>query len=421
MVKVFNISLIGALGVAHAQSYGSAAAAAPTCPMMALKDSYGDGWNGATGSFTGANGATTVTLSSGGHDQKAICLPNGCYKFEVHGGSWKHEISFTFGGVTGKHMDSGGQSMYFDIKNGAATTSGPCNTPSATPTVAPTVAATSYTATSGSYAGPPTAANGGLSAGTADDGSYTATSAPTVAATSYTVTSAPTVADTSYTATSSSYAGPPTAANGGLSAGTADASGSYTATYDSSAATASPTVADPGSYTAASGSYTATYDSSAATAAPTVADSGSFTAASGSYTAANAGGAATYGSVSPPANPCDAICQAAGPGMCTSPADGNKPECAACAACHDGTDSTNGNNANGLAGASFGGSGGGGGGSYPAVAAELVEVVPERSGAISNLSGLVAASSLLALLALVAVQRSTKTRRREYQALDTIV
>ena len=111
-------------------------------------------------------------------------------------------------------------------------------------------------------------------------------------------------------------------------------------------------------------------------------------------------------------------CNAAGPGVCTSPADGNKPECAACAACHDGSSSAHHHpSINGLAG---GGGGSYGGGSYPVLAEELVEVVPERSGAISNLSGLVAASSLLALLALVAVQRST-TRRREYQALDTIV
>ena len=62
-------------------------------------------------------------------------------------------------------------------------------------------------------------------------------------------------------------------------------------------------------------------------------------------------------------------------------------------------------------------------GSYagnPFFAEELVEFVQERSGAIANLSGLVAVSSLLALLALVAVQRSS-TRRREYQALGTIV
>merc|ERR1719353_2303898 len=68
-----------------------------------MSDSYGDGWNGATGTFSGAHDHVTFTLPHGHAGDVEICL-EGCVSFEVTGGSWQSEVGWSYGGVEdGKH------------------------------------------------------------------------------------------------------------------------------------------------------------------------------------------------------------------------------------------------------------------------------------------------------------------------------
>ena len=101
------------------------------CLVIEMKDSYGDGWNGATYIFTNSEGGVeaTGTLASGASGTDALCNLSSrdrCYTLTVTAGSYPSEISWEVsrGGVV---MAEGG---------GSATVDNVCNTP--WPTITPT-------------------------------------------------------------------------------------------------------------------------------------------------------------------------------------------------------------------------------------------------------------------------------------------
>lgn len=80
--------------------------AALQCYDLKLKDSYGDGWNGATFRITNSAGSSTdgitydgsshssVTVSTGYSNAFTLCMNCGCYDISAGGGSYDSEISW---------------------------------------------------------------------------------------------------------------------------------------------------------------------------------------------------------------------------------------------------------------------------------------------------------------------------------------
>ncbi|MDA0946241.1 MAG: hypothetical protein O2791_04255 [Bacteroidetes bacterium] len=71
-----------------------------SCFFLTLTDSYGDGWNGATWSFTDGEGIVVAngTMADGFNALAADCIDDGCYEFEVSGGFFPDEIGWTLVG-----------------------------------------------------------------------------------------------------------------------------------------------------------------------------------------------------------------------------------------------------------------------------------------------------------------------------------
>ena len=73
----------------------------PPCELnditFTLMDSYGDGWNGSTYTFTNEAGEVVATggLESGEFQEDALCLADGIYNLVVGGGSFMGEVSWT--------------------------------------------------------------------------------------------------------------------------------------------------------------------------------------------------------------------------------------------------------------------------------------------------------------------------------------
>lgn len=70
---------------------------------LALSDSYGDGWNGASYTLTDSTGGTvsagTLPASDGDFSEYGVCLTDGeCYTMTVSSGGWDEEISWQLGG-----------------------------------------------------------------------------------------------------------------------------------------------------------------------------------------------------------------------------------------------------------------------------------------------------------------------------------
>lgn len=70
------------------------------CYSLSMFDSYGDGWNGATWSFTDDAGVVVAsgTMADGFSSLAADCIDDGCYTFEVSDGVFPEEISWTLTG-----------------------------------------------------------------------------------------------------------------------------------------------------------------------------------------------------------------------------------------------------------------------------------------------------------------------------------
>ncbi|MDZ4822864.1 MAG: hypothetical protein SH856_05350 [Flavobacteriales bacterium] len=68
------------------------------CATFVQNDSFGDGWNGATFSFTNWTGELIYEgkLGSGLTGIDKICLNDGCYEITVTGGYFPYEISWTY-------------------------------------------------------------------------------------------------------------------------------------------------------------------------------------------------------------------------------------------------------------------------------------------------------------------------------------
>lgn len=74
-------------------------------------DSFGDGWNGATYSFIDLDGIVVASGSMvGSYEQDIICLSDGCYTFNVGGGTFDGEISWTLSNIVDGPLSGGAPS-----------------------------------------------------------------------------------------------------------------------------------------------------------------------------------------------------------------------------------------------------------------------------------------------------------------------
>ena len=78
-------------------------------------DSFGDGWNGAEMTLTGASSGTVFgpyTIASGSAAVEMMCMDDDCYAIDVTSGSWASEITWTITNDTGAVLASGGAPYY---------------------------------------------------------------------------------------------------------------------------------------------------------------------------------------------------------------------------------------------------------------------------------------------------------------------
>jgi len=115
-------------------------------------DEYGDGWNGATWTWTSDDGEVSGTLKSGSSGTGAICddLTVGCATLSVSEGSYPAEASWSLTDATGEEVGAGVAGMTVDVCPGP--TAEPTNFPSPGPTAEPTHACEPGTFVDTSYA-----------------------------------------------------------------------------------------------------------------------------------------------------------------------------------------------------------------------------------------------------------------------------
>ena len=80
------------------------------CATVNMFDAFGDGWNGAIYTFTDGLGNIVASgfLQSGTFGSNDLCLPSGCYTFDVSGGSFPSEVSWNITDGLGNILNSGG-------------------------------------------------------------------------------------------------------------------------------------------------------------------------------------------------------------------------------------------------------------------------------------------------------------------------
>jgi hypothetical protein len=73
-------------------------------------DSFGDGWNGAEMTITGANGSVfgPYTIATGAAAVEMMCMDDDCYAIDLTAGSWASEISWNITDQAGTILASGG-------------------------------------------------------------------------------------------------------------------------------------------------------------------------------------------------------------------------------------------------------------------------------------------------------------------------
>ena len=95
------------------------------CVNFLMNDSFGDGWNGATASIVNqVTGLVVATagLPDGTTGTAQFCLPTGCYRITVGGGTFDGEITWTLTGITGGILSGAA-----NLPNGAAFSVGGAN------------------------------------------------------------------------------------------------------------------------------------------------------------------------------------------------------------------------------------------------------------------------------------------------------
>ena len=116
----------------------AAAGGGSGCSSIAMRDSYGDGWNGNVWCLKIPGSAACTksgTLSSGSSGSAEVCLTDGCYEMTVDGGSWQSEVQWDFGDLTNQGAPSAHN--YFNMIGGVASSAPSCTAS------APATAATS--------------------------------------------------------------------------------------------------------------------------------------------------------------------------------------------------------------------------------------------------------------------------------------
>ena len=86
-----------------------------TMLSLNMYDSFGDGWNGATFTATGANTGTVFgpfTVASGSYALEMLCMDDDCYEITVGGGTWDSEITWDITNDTGAVLASGAAPYY---------------------------------------------------------------------------------------------------------------------------------------------------------------------------------------------------------------------------------------------------------------------------------------------------------------------
>ncbi|MCB0761314.1 MAG: hypothetical protein KDC12_07290, partial [Flavobacteriales bacterium] len=88
--------------------------------QLTMNDSFGDGWNGATWELTTTDGVSldsgdmsNATISGGSTAIELLCLPTGCYIFNVGSGTFDSEISWLLDGVYGGQIFGGAPSSFW--------------------------------------------------------------------------------------------------------------------------------------------------------------------------------------------------------------------------------------------------------------------------------------------------------------------
>ncbi len=109
---------------------GSCVFCSGTLVTLDMFDAFGDGWNGATYNFVDGNGVTVASgTMTGSFAQNVICLDNGCYTFNVGGGTFDGEISWTLSNIIGGSLSGGAPSSQL-VQVGATCVPG-CTDPTA--------------------------------------------------------------------------------------------------------------------------------------------------------------------------------------------------------------------------------------------------------------------------------------------------
>jgi hypothetical protein len=103
------------------------------CVNVNLFDSFGDGWNNAIYSVIDAGTGTVVasgTLATGSFGQVSLCLPTGCYEWQVTAGFIPSEVSWTIFGTDSGNISGGAPSSTLFSVGGSNCTAG-CQVPTA--------------------------------------------------------------------------------------------------------------------------------------------------------------------------------------------------------------------------------------------------------------------------------------------------